>query len=115
MSSDGVFQNVKHDVAAIRIERVSFREEDGFGIIDGASRREVFADVSPIEANEVGNLFTLDIDNFQSLSLLHGEGNTTPWRDYLQAFHASLSGDRSSHGCIYDHCTARLRMLHQNR
>jgi hypothetical protein len=43
---------------------MAFGQVNRFGIVDGSARRQVFILVVEIEANEIGDLFSVKIDYF---------------------------------------------------
>jgi hypothetical protein len=64
VTSNSVFYHREHHVAAIAVERMAFGQVNRFGIVDGSARRQVFILVVEIEANEIGDLFSVKIDYF---------------------------------------------------
>jgi hypothetical protein len=68
MSADSVFDQFKHDIASIRIKRMTLRQKYSFSVVDGAAGRQVLFPVVKIEAHEIRHLFSLKVNNFQPLS-----------------------------------------------
>lgn len=86
MPANTVFDHGKHDIAPIRVERMTLRQEDGFGVVYRSSRRQIFSRIIGIEADEVGDLLALKINDLQVLAFFHFEGYTTPG-GYDLSFH----------------------------
>jgi len=58
----------EHRPAAVRIEHVAFGEVNPVRIIDGAAGGKPFAFVGEIERDEIGDLFSFEIDDAQLLT-----------------------------------------------
>jgi hypothetical protein len=75
MAADGIFNEFKHDIAAVGIKRMARGEQYGLRIIYCAAGRQVFSCVMKIIAEEVSNLFAFDIHYFKALPFFYNKGN----------------------------------------
>jgi hypothetical protein len=73
VSSYGIFHDLEHDVTAIGVKGVSFGEKDRFGIINCSAGGKILICIPEIEANEIRDLFTLDVYDFKLLTFLQGK------------------------------------------
>ena len=69
VSSDGVFGHLEYDVAAVGVERVALRKQQGLCVVNRASGRKVFPGVLRVEADKIGHLLTLNIHHLKLLVL----------------------------------------------
>ena len=74
VSAHRVLDDAQHHVAAVRVQRVACGEVDAAGVVEGASGGNDFVEVVGVEGEQIGDLSTPGIDDFQPLALLHREG-----------------------------------------
>ena len=68
MAAHSVFDYPQHHIAAVRIQGIASGEVDTTGVIESASRGNDLVEVMGVEGEQIRDLATLGVDDFQPLS-----------------------------------------------
>ena len=73
MSAHSVFDYPQHHIATVRIQGIAFGEVDTTGVVESASGGNDLVEVMGVEGEQIRDLATLGVNDFQPLSSFQRE------------------------------------------
>ena len=74
MSAHSVLNYPQHDIATVRIQWIALGEVDATGVVESAPGGNDLVEIIGVEGEQIGDLATLWVDDFQPLAFFQCEG-----------------------------------------
>ena len=79
VAAHGVLDDRPHRAAPVGVQDVARRDVDGVRVVDRPARRQPLARIAVPERDEVRDLLSLGIDDFEGFALPHDQGGPRLW------------------------------------